>query len=118
MKPPHARKPPVLDGDRITDRSTFNSLISGSGCLNPEAPHVERRWSKLPWVREFWQEHQPALVDDLTHAVEDAKLQAFLFRKWRKREHDRVRFLLLGDFLAGDALEEAHRKKRSFERDE
>jgi hypothetical protein len=66
-------------------------------------------------VREFWQEHQPELVDDLSHSVEDDELHAILIRKWRKRQDDRLNFLLEGDFLSGAALEEAHRKNRSHE---
>jgi hypothetical protein len=48
MKPPQARRPhePISKGE-IADRQTARSLVSGSGYLNPEAPHQRRRCGSL-----------------------------------------------------------------------
>ena len=117
MKPPHARKPrPVPPGGQFTDRQTARSLGSGSGYLHPEAAHEQRRFGQLPWVKEFWKNHAPELVDFDLRASDDEDVAYAEIRRWRKRQHDRARYLLLHDLLAGEALESIQKLKRQHER--
>lgn len=100
----------------IADRAIFRSLVSGSGRLDPDAPHEQRRWGKLPWVREFWEEHAPELADFNCRANEDTDVAYAEIRHWRSMQHSRLRFLMVNDLLAGEAAVDAEGMKRAHER--
>lgn len=112
---PH-RLPPPTPKDAIADPQVVRSLVSGSGYLNTEAPHEQRRYGKLPWARAFWEKHAPELADCSLRASEDTDVAYAEIRRWRKLQHERTRYLLLHDLLAGEALEEAQKMKRQHER--
>jgi hypothetical protein len=113
---PHRLPEPTPEG-AITDRETLSGLISGHGRLNPEEPNPRRsRSGTLQWVKEFWEKHQPELVENFSNASEDDEVMRYLIRARRKREVDRRAFLLENGFLAGEALQTALRDKDLNER--
>ena len=111
---PHRLPPPTPKG-AIADPKVASSLVSGSGYLNTEAPHEQRRYGKLPWVREFWEKHAPELADFSCRANEDRDVAYAEIRRWRSLQHERTRYLLLNDLLAGEALEATQKLKRQQE---
>lgn len=100
----------------IADRGVFRSLVRGSGYLNHEAPHEERLWGQLPWVREFWEKHAPELADFGCRASDDDDVAYAEIRHWRGMQHSRLRFLMVNDLLAGEAAADADNLKRAHER--
>jgi hypothetical protein len=107
------RLPEPTPKGAITDPETLSALISGLGALNPEETDRRRRRSgTLAWVREFWQKHQPGLVENYNNASEDDQVMSFLIRANRKRHVDRRAFLIDNGFLAGAALEKALKDRR------
>ena len=112
---PHRLPPPTPKG-AIADPKVASSLVSGFGYLNPDAPHEQRRYGLLPWAQDFWEKHAPELADFRCRAIEDRDAAYAEIRRWRKLQHERTRYLLLNDLLAGDALEATQKLKRQHER--
>ena len=108
----------------IDDPSVAHSLVSGYGCLDPDAPPGKRRYGKPAWIGAFWREHAPELEpNDDDDAGKEAVMRATfkdpedaaahrMVAAWRARERQRAEFLVENGLLAGPALERALWKLR------
>jgi hypothetical protein len=119
MKAPR-RKPPDALAGAITDEREFKRLLHAKGAeWETLAPELARPWPK-PTPEEYENARRRELEDShaATHIPYDFLEEVAMSSKvdaWRRREHERVRFLLLNDMVAGDAREVALRLKRELE---
>ena len=120
MKPPHARKPrPLPAGGRISERTEMMRLVHGDEeaweCIgHPEiggkakVTPAEYERARLRMLKEAPITNRTGTFDE--HVWSDASVDA-----WRRGQHERLRFLLLNDLLAGEALEAGTKLKRDHE---
>jgi hypothetical protein len=120
MKPPHARKPrPVPPGGQITDPLEMSKLVHGDKEPWELLGHPEHgdKHDINPTLQE-WADARRRVQEDgpFRSGTVDEHISSYAsVNAWRRRQHERLRFLLLGDYLAGQALEAALKLKLNHE---
>jgi hypothetical protein len=118
VKPPQPRNPPPA-GDRISDAKGLLSFIANSPRWKELAPELARDYPK-PTPQEYERARQRELKDSHlgSHFPDDFLEEVAMDSKYeatQRRQLERLRFLLEGNYLAGPALEETVFLKREYE---